>query len=404
MPLNLIERYIFKRALLALVASTFALTAVVWVVKAFQEVDVVTAKGQGVLIYLYMTTLGVPTLAGAVIPIALLIAIIQTINTLNNDSELVVINASGASQGVIIRPFIMLATVTAIVVVYLSLLAGPNSLYLLRQQATQINADLVSVVLREGKFNSIGNGLTFHIKSRAPGGVLQGVFVLDERKENETFTYVARQGAVTKIDGKSFLILRDGQIHRTRADEEKISVIRFSSYAFNLSSFNGNSDVTWNGPEEIPTSELFNPNKQVSYYKRKPNTYVSELHNRLTAGLYPFVFTVIVLVFAGRARSTRQSYGMAIAYAALICIVLRGMSIAAVNSTRVNADFAIVIWLIPLLGFAVPTLILAFNQQITMPKALRAPWEKMQGSFTDTKSNIVQRYARLRRNMTERSS
>ena len=91
MGLTLIERYIFKKALIAVLAAGGGLVAVIWVVRAVQQVDVLLQKGQGIFTYLNMTTLGVPTLAVAVAPLALLIGLIQTINNLNNDSELVVI-------------------------------------------------------------------------------------------------------------------------------------------------------------------------------------------------------------------------------------------------------------------------------------------------------------------------
>ncbi|MEM7302941.1 MAG: LptF/LptG family permease [Pseudomonadota bacterium] len=378
MPLKLLERYILKRAFMSLLVASCALTGVVWVIKAFQEVDIITSKGQGVLLYLYITLLGVPTLAGAVIPISLLIAVVQTINTLNNDSELVVINASGASQAIVLKPFAVLAIITAAFVYFLALYAGPASLLQLRKHVTEINTDLVTVVLREGKFNSVSSGLTFHINSRAPGGTLEGVFVLDEREEKETFTYIAKQGIVVKHNDNSFLILRDGEIHRMKSTDKNASIIRFTSYAFNLTTLSASSKVTWSAPEEIPTSELINPDISNDYYKAKPGTYVSELHSRLTAGLYPFVFTAMVLAFAGRARSTRQSYGLAVANAAIICVVLRGASFAAVNSTRGAPDGWWVIWLIPMLGVAVPAAFLAMNKQVALPDFVRDRIDGMQ--------------------------
>ena len=97
MGLSLIERYVFRKTIFALLIATGSLVGVVWVVRAIQQIDVVMAKGQGIMTYLQITTFGVPTVAAAILPVALVIATIHALNKLNEDSELVIFNASGAS-------------------------------------------------------------------------------------------------------------------------------------------------------------------------------------------------------------------------------------------------------------------------------------------------------------------
>ena len=96
MTFNLIERYIFRRAMLATLLTLGSLAGVVWIVQALRRLDVVTSKGGAILAYLQLTTFAVPMLILAIIPIALFVATIFVINSLNSNSELVVINASGA--------------------------------------------------------------------------------------------------------------------------------------------------------------------------------------------------------------------------------------------------------------------------------------------------------------------
>ena len=107
--MKLIERYIFKRAGVATLVTLGSLAGVVWIIQALKELDVFTTKGQTIMAYLALTTLAVPMLVLAVIPIALLLGAIFTVNTLNQNSELVVINASGASAMVIAKPLLVLA-------------------------------------------------------------------------------------------------------------------------------------------------------------------------------------------------------------------------------------------------------------------------------------------------------
>jgi len=364
---KLIERYIFRRALYATLVATISLTGVVWVVKAFQGIDLITSKGQSVLLYLFMTTLGVPTLISVILPIALLLGVMNCINGMNNDSELVVINASGASQSIILRPFMALAALVAVVVMSIAIFYGPASLSLLRTFVTQVRSDLVSVIIKEGEFNKIGKDITFHIAERAKGGVLRGVFVLDERSKKETFTYLAREGTIIKQDGNAFILLKDGEIQRAAKNNNNISIVGFKSYAFDLSSFAG-SKTAGTSLEELSTRELLYPDKNSENYKRRPGAMRAEVHNRLTAGLYPFAFVLIVLAISGRARSTRQGFAVSITAAFFLSAALRGMSLVVINASRSSSGSTLLIYLLPLVGIIVPSIYLYFGKQMALPK------------------------------------
>lgn len=367
LKLKLIERYIFRRAFFATFVATLLLTAVVWVVKAFQGVDLISSKGQSVFLYLYMTTLGVPTLVSVIMPIALLLGVMNCINGLNNDSELVVINASGASQSVIIRPLLALGTLVSVIVMAIALIYGPASLALLRQFVTQVRSDLVSVIVKEGEFSKIGKGLVFHIAERAPGGLLKGVFVFDERSKKEKFTYIARNGSIIKENGKSYILLREGEIQRVERGSPNVSVIKFNSYAFDLSSFSGGG-ASKARLRELPTSALFNPNKNSNNFIKRPGALRAEAHNRVTSGLYPFAFILIIMAISGRARSTRQGYAISITVAFFLSAMLRASSIVVVNGSNGSSLSIASIYILPIIGILIPSVYLMLGKQIALPK------------------------------------
>ncbi|MEL6736199.1 MAG: LptF/LptG family permease, partial [Pseudomonadota bacterium] len=170
-----LERYIFWKALGAVTVAGLGLLGVIWIIRAVQQIDVLMSKGQGIATFLFMTTLGVPTLAAAIAPIALMIGLSQTITRLNTGSELVVMHTSGASRMTLLRPFLGLCFTVAFVIYLLHLWIAPASMALLRTYVTQVRADLVSVIVKEGAFQDIGKGLTFHVAQRLPGGALGGV-------------------------------------------------------------------------------------------------------------------------------------------------------------------------------------------------------------------------------------
>jgi lipopolysaccharide export system permease protein len=96
--MNLLETYIFKRMVGGFLLSLVTLSMTVWMTQALREFDLVTGQGQSIGTFFKLTLLLLPGLVTIVSPIALLIGVIYTFTLLNNDSELVVINASGAPQ------------------------------------------------------------------------------------------------------------------------------------------------------------------------------------------------------------------------------------------------------------------------------------------------------------------
>src|SRR5687768_11368070 len=104
----LIERYILRRATRAFLLTLGALVGTLWVTQVLRELDVVTAKGQAIWVFLMMTVLALPALAQVVAPLAFLVGTIITLNSLNTDNELPVISAAGGSRRTVNRPILLL--------------------------------------------------------------------------------------------------------------------------------------------------------------------------------------------------------------------------------------------------------------------------------------------------------
>ena len=285
---------------------------------------------------------------------------------------MVVINASGASPWVIYKPFVLLAFVTALFVALISFWLGPAMLRNLRIEKASISADVISVVARAGQFSNLGKGITFHIANRAPGGTLEGILVKDERDKDAAFLYFARSGSIVKNDGEAYLLLEDGEIHRKDLDKGNVSIINFKTYAFDLSSFTGSGrgKVTKFKPSEMSMFELFNPNPNNYYFKSTPLRFSAELHERFSSILYPFMFVLIVLAFAGQARSTRQTYGHAIFTAAMIACGLRVFGFSMQSLAKSNSSANFFIYAAPLIGIIGASLALFTDRQLRLPKSI----------------------------------
>ena len=395
MGLSLIERYIFRKAMIAVLTAAGALIGVVWLARAIQEVDVVMTKGQNILTYLTMTTLGVPTVTAAIAPLALLIGLLQTLNTLNNDSELIVINAAGGSRKALLKPFMLAGLLTAGLVMFLALWAGPTSMQTLRTFITAMRADLVSFAIREGAFRDVGKSMTFHVASRAPGGVLKGIFILDSRNEKETYTYLAEEGSVSKAQGDAFLVLKKGQIQRRPANSDELSIIQFDSYAFNLSSYDGAKGPARRRGVELSTLELLFPDKSDPDYQKRPERYANELTTRLTAPLYPVATVLIIVALLGFPYSNRQGRWFEASIAALIVIALRASGVVLEGMSLKQPTLLPLLWLLVLAAILIPGVYIWSGRSTGPLRSLRKQLEPLQIWIEDKRHALLSRKKRI---------
>lgn len=368
MYFNLIERYIFIRAAVATLVVLSSLVGVVWVVQAMRKLDIITSKGAAVLMYLQLTTLAVPLLILAIIPIALLVATIFTVNSLNSNSELVVINASGASSWVLVKPLLALALLCSILVGFVGHFVIAWSLVDLKSKAAAMQADLVSIIVQEGAFNKLENGLTFHIAKREAGGLLGGILISDERDKNTSIIYTAREGVVTKINGNSSILLKEGEIHQHNHEDGTVTTIKYDSYAFDLSTLAGKIRSLKLRPKERTTPALFNPDPNDFYFKKAPGLYRAAIHERFSEMLWPFAYVIIILSFAGQARSNRQSYGTAIFGAVSVTLMLRGLAFSAVSTLKSDPNAVYIVYALPLAGIILGSWFLIRSQPVSLPR------------------------------------
>ncbi len=187
-----IARYIFATTFSAFAIVLFSLTAVIWITQALRDIDLMTSRGQTVLVFLGITGLVIPMLVLVIAPIALMIAVMHAIGRLSNDSELIVMNAAGMSPWVLFRPFLYLAVFVSLIMSVIGAWLGPLGLQTLNDWANDVRADLVTNIVQPGRFNGFERGLTFHVRERLPNGQLLGVFVDDRRSPDRARHFPCR--------------------------------------------------------------------------------------------------------------------------------------------------------------------------------------------------------------------
>ncbi len=375
--MRLIERYIFQRITAATTMTFVALGTMVWLSQALRQFNLVTSNGQTVGTFLYVSALLVPALVTIVLPVAVLIAVIYTFTHLNGDSELVVVNASGAAQITVLRPTLAVGIIVTLMVATMSLYFAPLSLRAWQVLITNVRGDILTTILKPGQFMQPVPGLTIHIRNRDSDGTMHGVFVSDDRDPGETTTYLAERGAVMDNALGVFMIMNHGTIQQRSKTDQSISMIEFSSYAFDLSSFASRSTTPQLRPAERSTGYLLNPDPEDPYFRKFPGKFRAELHNRLSSPLYGLLFAVLPLVFLGQAESPRQSRAASVTMAVTVTTTLRAIGVFLPNLAETSTLAVWLMYAIPLGGVLVACLLILTGRQLRPPETIVAAAEAM---------------------------
>jgi lipopolysaccharide export system permease protein len=299
----LLENYIFGRVFRMFLMALAPVLAIIWTTQVLQRINLVTDSGQSIGSFVLLATFVLPTIIPVVLPFALIIGVTQTLQTMNNDSEMAVVDSGGTPRHFIYRPIMVLAALLCVVSFFTDNYVEPESRIGMRRTIAATYADLLSTVIEEKAFRRIDDGLYVQISERMQGRVLKGLFVADSRDPRFEMLYYAREGAVDEKGGT--LIMKDGEIHR-KAPGGTVSIIHFDSYSFDLSDLSEARGQATLRASDRGLGFLFNPDPKDPDFMSRPLEYRAELHRRLTDWFFPVVFALASLALAGGAHSHRE--------------------------------------------------------------------------------------------------
>jgi len=368
--MNLIERYIFGRILFLSIGTVIATTFIALTTQVLIYVDLLSTTGQAFGVFMKLASLLIPSLAVVVLPFALLIVAAMTLTTMNTDSELSVIESSGAPGRTIAKPIMIIAAMMALLTLVAAHFVEPWSDRQKRDLISSARGDLFSLAIQSGRFQRIDDDVYVQIAQKEAGGELRGIFVSDRREKDQELLYYARRGVIVNEGGLDLLVMAEGEVHRKEVDSREISMIKFDTYALDLSVFSASDGGVFYFPRERSTAYLLNPDPNDPYFKRKPGAYDREVHRRFSEWLYPLLFGLIAVAFLGRARSNRSEQLQTVATAATIALAFRGLGFYISNSAGIVPIYTALVYALPLSGIAFFTAVVASGKRLTLPKAM----------------------------------
>jgi lipopolysaccharide export system permease protein len=364
--MKVLETYIMRRTFAIFAVTLLWVLAIVWTTQILARINLVTSSGQSATTFFEIAWLVLPAVIPVVIPFALAIAVAQTLSSMNTDSELIVITASGSPKTTVVRPIMLIAALASVASFAIENGVEPFARERLRILVSEARADLISSVVQEGSFQTIDDGLVIQISEHLPDGRFGGIFLADTREEETELIYYAKTGATIELNGEHVLVMQDGVVHR-RNPAGNVSVIRYQSYAFDLAEFAPATSTINYLPKDRTLGYLFNPDPNDPVFQASPQAFSAELHRRLSDWVYPIVFALIGLAVAGDSRSFRESRIHPRITTMVAALFVRWEGFVIGNAAGDSTAFIPAMYAVPAVASAVCIWVIATNRRLEIP-------------------------------------
>ncbi|RMH06318.1 MAG: YjgP/YjgQ family permease [Nitrospirae bacterium] len=233
---TLLERYIFRELLPPFWVSLAALCFIVFTKEMLRLVELLVAKGIGMVSVFKIILHLMPSFLVLTLPIAGLIASITAFGRLSSDKELIAMRAAGVSLFRISLPVAVFSSLVFALTVFFSQWGQPWSNISLKKLALSLIQDQLAVALDTGVFNNPVPGLMVYVPESPAGTPPAGIFIADQRDAAKSMVITAERFQFIHDPARTYLGLRlyNGTIHHVPTDHEQHHQASFQSYDLKL--------------------------------------------------------------------------------------------------------------------------------------------------------------------------
>ncbi|OUI78308.1 transporter [Commensalibacter intestini] len=372
--LPMFDRYILHQLLIALVATTGGLAALIWLTQSLRFVSLVVDRGLSLGVFLELTGLLVPSFIAVILPITTFVVVQFVYHRLAGDREIIVMRAAGMSSFALAKPGMICALIATILCYLLNIWIVPASYHSFRKFEYKIRNKMAAFMLQEGVFTNVSDNLTVYIKSKDHNGILKGILVEDDRQPTNKATILAESGNIVIINDKPQVVLLNGSREVIDKKTGRLNVLNFERNTIDLSS-NKEQSARLKDATEMSLYELLHPNAQ-EVFDRDYGKLAVEAHRRLTSPLTILSFTMIALVSVLRGGFAR--YGNIVRPLGAIFTIVGLMSLILIVQNVATRNMAVipVIWIVAILPGIIASCILFLpdiNSKNNKPVPLSSP-------------------------------
>ena len=273
------DRYIFWQLIRTAFAVTTVLVGIVWLFQTIKLLELVVNKGASVGAFVIMSISVLPLWLTIALPIGSFVALNWVFHRSLADRELTVMQAVGLSSLQIARaPFAFGAAVTAFLILN-STVFLPYSFSLYKELQFQVRNSIPTILIQDGVFIDIVDGMTILIGKRPQNGVAEDIFIHDARQDGKITSVTAKYGRFTRNNGVPTMILQNGQRAELNDDGSSGALLLFESHTLAITprssrqaerspiDMNEDSIVNLLNPDKSPAPRYYPERRAEGHYR-----------------------------------------------------------------------------------------------------------------------------------------
>lgn len=364
------DRYLLSQLLALFGFFSLLLVSVYWINRIVGLFDQLIADGQSALVIIEFSLLTLPNVIRLVLPISAFAAATYVGNRLMNDSELVVMQATGFSSFRLARPVILFGLVVMVMLSVLTHVLVPASRATLAARSAELSQNVTARYLRDGEFMHPADGVTLYISAITDTGELRDIFLSDERADGRSTISTARRALLVRGETGPKLLMFDGTNQTLDKATGRLSVTRFSDVTYDLSALTPTDFGLRQSIDELSTPELLlAPPALASSLGLTPEQLRQEGHSRIAQPLLAVATALIgfaSLLLGGFSRfGLWRQIGVAIGLLILVQLITTQGTALALSGPQAW----VFVYIGPLIGLGIGLLLLWLSQR---PRRIRS--------------------------------
>jgi lipopolysaccharide export system permease protein len=247
------------------------------------------------------------------------------------------------------RPALLLAAGSTLLGFILNIWVIPITVEKFHILQWSLRSSATNVMLQEGMFNNLGNGLIVYVRARDPQGELLGMIVHDTRNSDRTITIMAERGALIKSPegGPPKIMMFNGTRQQMTRGSMRLSLLYFDNYAMEFSDSADKDEERVRDARERPTDELFSVT-EAAVGPIAFRQFRVEGHQRLASPLYHFTFALLASACLLSGWFNRRGQGDRLILAVALMVLIQAMALGVSNLATKNLILVPLIYLAPL--------------------------------------------------------
>lgn len=356
-----LNRYIIRQILVGFLLVTFSLMSIIWLTQSLRFVELITNKGIPMSIFVQLTSLLMPRIFTILAPIAVFAAILFVYNRMLSDRELVVMKSAGISPLQCAVPAIIFGLLMSFFNIFVYNYGIPWSEKQFNELQWKIKNDVSHLMLREGEFTTLQNGLTVFITTHEKDGSISGIMVNDERNPKAKVMLSAEKGRIIYTEKGPKIIMVNGARQEIDKKSQQFTSVSFARYSvdFGMQESRRKKEA---GVRERSLEELLNARNNPNLNKKEANRFFVEGNRRLLNPFFNLLFAILACTGLLCGNFNRRGQTKIISISVTLMIVILALDLSLTNIAVNNISLLSLIYanlLLPL--FACIYLLLFYN-------------------------------------------